>query len=122
MDIYQQQIIDLYKNPLNKGNLEDAQIIQHESNSTCGDDITLYIKFNEKDEVQDIKFEGQGCTISQASASLLTEEMKGKKREDLEKINKEDIIEMLGIELSPTRLKCALLILQALSRGLKNIK
>lgn len=116
MDIYQEQILDLYKNPLNKGVLEHAQIKQHEYNPSCGDDLTFYLLF-EGDTLKDIRFDGHGCAISQASASLLTEEAKGKTIQQIHQMSKENILELLGIELGPTRLKCALLSLQALSRG-----
>jgi nitrogen fixation NifU-like protein len=85
-------------------------------NSSCGDDLTLHLFF-EEDHLQDVKFEGIGCAISMASTSLLTEKAKGMKLADIEKMNKDDILKLLGIDLSPTRLKCALLSLQALSKG-----
>lgn len=116
MDLYQEQILDLYKNPLNKGKVEHAQIIQHEFNPTCGDEITMYLRF-EADILKEISFGGKGCAISQASASLLTDSVKNMTVADLENFSKEHLLELLGIELGPTRLKCALLSLQALSRG-----
>ncbi len=121
MDIYQEQILDLYKHPLNYGKLEKAQIVRHEINPTCGDEITMYLLF-EGDILKHITFEGKGCAISQASASLLTEFSTGKSITELEGIGKATILEMLGIELGPTRLKCALLSLQALSRGVLEYK
>lgn len=121
MDIYQEHILDLYKHPLNKGKLDDAQVHQHEMNSSCGDDLTLHLLF-EKDTLKDVKFEGIGCAISIASTSLLTEKVKGMKLSDIEKLNKDDILKLLGIDLSPTRLKCALLSLQALSKGVIEYK
>ena len=121
MDLYSEQILDLYKHPLNKGNLDNAQIHQHEMNSSCGDDLTLHLLF-EKEKLKDVRFEGVGCAISMASASLLTEKAKGMKLSEIEKLNKEDILKLLGIELSPSRLKCALLSLQALSKGVIEYK
>lgn len=117
MNIYQEHIIDLYKNPLNKGCLSEAQVHQHEMNSSCGDEITLHLLFK-KDKLIDVQFEGVGCAISIASASLLTEKIKGMSLSELQQFTKEDIIHMLGIEISPTRLRCALLPLQALSKGI----
>lgn len=116
MDIYQEHILDLYKHPLNKGNIDNAQIHQHEMNSSCGDEVTFHILFENR-KVKDVKFEGVGCAISMASASLLTEKIKGMPIEKIEKLKPDDITDLLNIDLSPTRLKCALLPLQALSKG-----
>jgi nitrogen fixation NifU-like protein len=117
MDIYQEHILDLYKHPLNKGKLDDAQVHQHEMNSSCGDNFTFHLLF-EKNKLKDVKFEGIGCAISVASASLLTEKVKGMNIQKIAQLTKEDVLEWLGIKLSPSRLKCALLPLQALSRGI----
>lgn len=117
MDIYKEHILDLYKNPLNKGKIDNAHIKQHELNSSCGDDITLYFLI-EDDKVKDVKFEGHGCAISIASTSLLTEKIKGMELSKIKDISKEDVLDMLGIELGPTRLRCALLPLEAISKAI----
>lgn len=117
MDLYHAQILDLYKHPLNAGRLAQAQIQQHELNPTCGDEITVSILVQDE-AVADVRFEGSGCAISQASASLLTEEIKGQKLSQVLQITPEHVVELLGITLSPTRLKCALLSLQAITRGI----
>lgn len=118
MDIYKENIINHYKNPRNKGNLEDADCVVHEINTLCGDALKFYLKFDEKKEkIIDIKFEGEGCAISQATASMLTEEIKGMTLEELKKkVNKDFILDLLGVEINPARLKCALLSLECLKK------
>lgn len=118
MNIYQQNIIDHYKSPKNYGALEDADYVVYEVNSFCGDGLKFFIKLDEgKEKIVDIKFQGEGCSISQATASMLTEEMKGLTLEEMKKaVTKEFILELLGVELSPSRLKCALLSLEALKK------
>lgn len=118
MNLYQQQIIDHYKHPRNEGRIENADFVVYEVNTLCGDGLKFYIKLDEKKEIiEDVKFEGEGCAISQASASMLTEEIKGMNLDDAKKdIDKDFIIEMLGIEINPSRLKCALLSLECLRK------
>lgn len=117
MDLYHQQILDLYKNPLNKGVLSDATWERHEVNPTCGDEVTVYCQVQDGRVVR-MTHQGHGCAISQASASLLTDEAPGKTLDELFAIAPTQVVEMLGIELGPTRLKCALLPLQAITRGI----
>jgi nitrogen fixation NifU-like protein len=119
-EIYQEFIIELYKNPLNFGKLPGADYRAEIFNATCGDMIELYIKVH-GDIVAEAKFVGKGCAISQASASLFTGYLKGKKVAALGKITKEDILALLKVDLSknPTRMKCALLPLDALRKALK---
>lgn len=116
MDLYHQQILDLYKNPLNKGVLDNPTWSRHEINPTCGDEVTVYCEVADGKVVR-MMHQGHGCAISQASASLLTDEAPGKTSEELAAITPTQVVEMLGIELGPTRLKCALLPLQAITRG-----
>ncbi|MEM3386878.1 MAG: SUF system NifU family Fe-S cluster assembly protein [Nitrososphaerales archaeon] len=119
-EIYRDMILDYYRHPRNYGSIEDAEIKVQESNPLCGDDIELYIKFDEEKNVKDIKFKGRGCAISVASASLMTELLKGKKLDDLLSFSKKDLLEALGIEtlgLNPVRIKCALLPYKALKIG-----
>lgn len=118
MNIYQQQIIDNYKNPKNKGIIENADFVVYEVNTLCGDGLKFFLKLTaNKEEIAEIKFEGEGCAISQATASMLSEELKGMKFADLKKeITKEFILDLLGIELNPSRLKCALLSLECLKK------
>jgi len=113
---YREYILDHFKNPRNYGRLEHADISHEENNPLCGDVVGM--DFRVKDGViEDIRFHGRGCAISQASASLLTERLKGLSLENARKINKEDVLGELGIEISPARIKCALLSLKVLKVG-----
>lgn len=115
MDIYMEHILDHYKNPRNYGKIEQSDAFFEGGNPTCGDMVRMYIKLDKsKSKIEDIKFEGKGCAISQASASILTEMVKGKDIEYVKKLTKDDLLNELGIELSPTRLKCAILALETL--------
>ncbi|OIP83606.1 SUF system NifU family Fe-S cluster assembly protein [Candidatus Roizmanbacteria bacterium CG2_30_33_16] len=119
MNIYKETIIDHYQNPRNFGKLKQFQHSVKLNNPFCGDEITLYINIQEK-KIKEISFQAKGCAISIASASLLTENVKGKTKEQLRKLNRDFIIKMLGIDLGINRLKCALLPLDALKQILKN--
>ncbi|HLC68256.1 MAG TPA: SUF system NifU family Fe-S cluster assembly protein [Candidatus Bilamarchaeaceae archaeon] len=118
-DMYREFILELYKNPINFGKLEDADLHAESYNPLCGDKVEMYVKLT-NGKVSDVKFDGSGCAISQASASLLTEEIKGKTTEQLKAMAKEDILRILQIDLSknPSRLKCALLSLETLKKAL----
>lgn len=116
-DMYAEMIIDLYRHPMNYGKIENPDIKAQDTNPICGDIIEIQVKLN-KDRVKEVKFNGKGCAISQASASLLTEMIKGKKIDELLKMDKKDILDALGIEISPVRLKCALLPLKVLKMGI----
>ena len=120
-NIYRENILDHFKNPRNFGNLAEADAEQIEVNTLCGDEIKVQIKVD-GNSIVDIKFSGRGCAISQASASILTEFVKNKSFDDVEKLERGDIIEMLGIPISPIRLKCALLSLYAIKNALGKIK
>jgi len=115
--MYQENILDHYKSPRNFGKIENASVHHHEYNPLCGDEIELFLVIKDK-KVVDVKFQGHGCAISQASASLLSEEIKGKGIDELKKMTKENILELLGITLSPVRLKCALLSLDTLKNSI----
>jgi nitrogen fixation NifU-like protein len=113
---YREYILDHYKNPRNYGRLEHPDISHEEDNPLCGDVVGM--DFRIKDGViEDVRFHGRGCAISQASASLLTERLKGLPLEQARKIGKEDVIGELGIQISPARIKCALLSLKVLKVG-----
>ena len=117
-DIYREIILDHYRNPRNKGKLALADVSVHDNNPLCGDEIDIHLKI-ESDKVQEIKFEGRGCAISQASASMLTEMVMGKDLEFLKDLKKEDILENIGLtNLGPARIKCALLSLKVLKVGM----
>ncbi len=116
-EIYTRMIIDLYRNPLNYGEIEKPDIKAKDTNPICGDIIEIQIKLN-KDIIKDVKFNGKGCAISMASASLLTEMIKGKSIDESLKMDKNDILDALGIKMSLVRLKCALLPLRTLKMGI----
>ena len=116
-DLYREQIIDRYQNPLFKGELDPNDISFEDSNPLCGDEIRIDLRIDERDLVQEAVFSGHGCAISQASADLLMERIQGKSLDEVKSLTKEDILEMLGIELGPVRLKCALLSLKVLKAG-----
>lgn len=113
MSIYKDIILDHYQNPRNFGKLKKPTATISVSNPLCGDKIKMEIAENQN-VIKDISFSGEGCAISKASASMLTEYAKGKTKDELRKIDKTFIINMIGFELSPNRLKCALLPLEAL--------
>ena len=119
--IYRENILDHYKHPHNKGLIEDAEIKSTENNPLCGDVITVNLKLNGL-KVWDIKFSGNGCAISQSAASMLTDEIKGKTLEDVKKINREDIADLLGIDIGPVRTKCAVLGLVAIKEGINKFE
>jgi len=117
-EMYQEQILDHYKHPRNRGEMKDADLQARDYNPLCGDDLTIYLKTDEKGTITDVKFTGQGCAISQSSASMLTMMLKGKNVTDAKAIDPDRIVKMLGIPLSAVRLQCALLSLQVLKKAL----
>lgn len=119
-DFYRQNILDHYQNPRNFGTLEKPDISAEDSNPLCGDKIRMEIKVKDG-RVEDVRFTGIGCSISRAAASMLTEEIKGKTLEEVKRLGRDDVLEMLGIELGPVRLKCALLALKTLKVGVYGI-
>ena len=119
--IYRENIIDHYKNPHNKGLIKNADIKFTENNPLCGDVITITIKISRK-KIEDIKFEGRGCAISQSAASMMTDELKGKALEEASGFTREKVIGMLGIEIGPVRTKCAVLGMVAMKEGIKEFQ
>jgi len=118
-DMYREHILDHYKHPRNFGVLDPASVDHEANNPLCGDQIRLTFVVNAKDEVEDVKFTGRGCAISQASASLLTSRIKGKPLSEIKTIDRDQVVQMLGIPISPVRLKCALLSLAVLREGIE---
>jgi nitrogen fixation protein NifU and related proteins len=116
-DLYREVILDHYKNPRHHGTLNPHDFSYEDDNPLCGDRIRMDVRLDENQRVKDVAFTGKGCAISQASASMLTESILGKTLDEVKKISKDDILEMLGISLGPTRLKCALLSLKVLKAG-----
>ncbi len=119
MSIYLTHILEHAKNPTHFGKLETVTHSCKKNNPLCGDSIEVFLEV-ENDTLKKISFQGQGCAISQAAMSMLADELDGKSIEYAEKFSKEDIIDMLGIELSPTRLKCAILGRDVIIDALKN--
>lgn len=115
--MYTEIILEHYKNPANFGNLPNADMESYDENPICGDKIKMQIKLN-KNKIQIAKFKGDGCAICIASASMLTSHIKDMNLSDVKKISKDDIFELLGIELTPIRIKCALLSLKVLKMAL----
>ena len=120
-DLYREIIVDRYKNPQYKGKLEPNDITFEDDNPLCGDHIRVDLRIDEDGNVTEAVFDGYGCAISQASADLLIESIQGKHLNEVKSLTKEDIIELLGLELSPVRLKCALLSLKVLKAGVYGI-
>ena len=116
-DLYREVIIEHYKNPSYRGHLDPNDIQFEDNNPLCGDHIEITLQTAEDGTVKDARFDGHGCAISQASADLLMESIIGKPLEEVKKLSKQDILDMLGIDLGPVRLKCALLSLKVLKAG-----
>ncbi len=119
--MYQEQILDYARNPRNFGRLEDASISHEESNPLCGDVVRIDLRVGPDDRVTEARFSGKGCAISQASASMLTEQIVGRSVDEVKALSKDDILEMLGIPISAARIKCALLSLKVLKAGLYGV-
>jgi nitrogen fixation NifU-like protein len=120
-DFYRENILDHYRNPRNKGHLENPTHSHEEHNPLCGDVLHIDLHVNDEDVIQEVRFDGQGCAISQASASMLTEMVQGKTLEEAKLVEKEDILEALGIDIGPVRLKCALLSLKVFKAGVYGV-
>lgn len=121
MNMYQQQILDEYHNPRNTGELENPTHQTKAENDHCGDYITVYLKV-EDNMIQDVSYQAEGCSISIASASLLSEKIKGLSLNQLNELSDQDVLELMGIELTTARLKCALLPLQAFQKAISTGK
>jgi nitrogen fixation NifU-like protein len=116
MDMYHEAILDHYRNPRHWGVLQPCDIDHEEKNPLCGDKLRLTLRVRDS-RIVEVGWSGEGCAISQASASMLGETLIGKTLEEARAITKEDVMEMLGISLGPVRLKCALLSLKVLKVG-----
>ena len=119
MDLYREQILDHYKNPRNFGHLDGADVVREEVNMSCGDQITIEIKHD--DRIKEIMFSGEGCAINRASASMLTELVQGMLIKDVMKLNFDDVQKLLGTTLTPSRVKCALLPLEAIQKAIQSV-
>ena len=119
-DIYRENILDHYKHPRNHGTLDQPDITYEDANPLCGDHIRMDLRVKDG-KIAEVRFSGHGCSISQASASMLCERIEGQPVEEIKKLSRDDVLEMLGIELGPVRLKCALLALKTLKAGVYGI-
>lgn len=113
-DLYREVIIEHYKNPDHRGTLDPHDYSFEDENPLCGDHIRIDLRVDESGKVTDVAFDGHGCAISQSSADLLLDSIIGKNIEEIKKLSKTDVLDLLGIELGPVRLKCALLPLKIL--------
>jgi len=121
-DLYRELIIDRYKNPQMQGNLDPNDYSDEDDNPLCGDRIRIEVRVDGNDVVTEAVFSGEGCAISLASADLLMESIIGKSLDEIKQVSKEDLLEMLGIQLGPVRLKCALLSLKVLKAGVYGLE
>jgi nitrogen fixation protein NifU and related proteins len=123
MDLYREVILDHYKNPRGHGVIEGADASAEGVNPLCGDEVSIFVQFADDGEtLEDVKFSGRGCAISQASTSMLMEMVKGRTAEEIAGLPKEELLEEVGIPLTPIRLKCALLGLGVLKVALHRAK
>jgi nitrogen fixation NifU-like protein len=119
-DMYRQQILDHYKNPRNYGELENATVTHVGENPMCGDTIEMQLVLDDDEEtIERVAFQGDGCAISQASASMLSEKLHGMPIDALREMDRDDIVDMLGVDISPMRIKCAVLAEKVAQDGLE---
>lgn len=116
--MYREEILEHYKSPHNAGRLADATFAHREINQSCGDTIDLYVRVGDSGHIDEVKFEGQGCAISQATVSMLTDHVKGMTLDAAARLGKDDIFALLGFPVGMTRLRCALLGLKTLQTGI----
>jgi nitrogen fixation NifU-like protein len=120
--LYREVILDHYKNPRSHGLLEHADAVAEGQNPLCGDEVTVSVRFGEGDTVEQIGFEGRGCAISQAATSMLTELVRGRTAQEIATMEKDELLDEIGIPLTPVRLKCAILGLGVLKLALHKAK
>lgn len=120
-DIYREDIMEIYKHPSNRGSLADPTVTQYENNPFCGDELTLQLKItggNGQEKIVDAKYEGTACAVAIVSASMLTDSIIGKSVAQAKALTKQDLLDLIGINLTTSRVKCATLILEALQKAL----
>ena len=122
-EVYLEQLKENYINPQNKGKLDEYTFMAHYKNPSCGDSFDMYVKINkENNKIEDLKYSGAGCAISTASMSLLSQKLIGMDFNEAKKLTDDDIYEMLGIKISPTRINCAMLSLKTFQKGVKELE
>jgi nitrogen fixation NifU-like protein len=119
-DLYREIILDHYRNPRNRGTLDPHDYSAEDVNPLCGDELRIDVRMDDG-RVGEIKFSGRGCAVSQASASILTEMVEGMTLDEVKALTKDDLLEEIGIPVSPARLKCALLSLKVLKSGVYGV-
>ncbi len=119
MQDYQEELMDIYKNPHNKGKLSLPSVSVSKKNPMCGDELTLELDIK-KGTVKDAKFDGSACSVSIISSSILTDYLIGKKIEEVKKLTEEDLLKLINLNLTTSRVACATLIFSALAEGLKS--
>jgi nitrogen fixation protein NifU and related proteins len=119
-DLFRENILDHYKHPRNRGTLEHPDISYEDANPLCGDRLRMDLNV-EDGHITQVRFSGVGCSISQAAASMLCEAVEGKSLDEVKRLSRDDVLEMLGIDLGPVRLKCGLLALKTLKAGVYGI-
>jgi nitrogen fixation protein NifU and related proteins len=121
--LYREVILDHYKNPRGHGVIEDADAEAEGQNPLCGDEVSIYVAFGEDGEtIDDVKFSGRGCAISQAATSMLMEMAKGRSAQQIAELDKDELLAEIGVPLTPVRLKCAMLGLTTLKVALHKAK
>lgn len=121
-EIFMEQLMDNYKNPQNFGDMEDYTFFKHQKNASCGDTFDLYVKLDDSSKISDVKYKGEGCAISTASFSILSQELIGMDFEKAKQLTDKDIFDMIGIRISPGRVNCALLSYRALKGGIEEFE
>ncbi len=116
--MYQENILDHYKHPRNFGDLQNAQATAHAANPLCGDELDFFLNFDSTDKVTEVKFSGRGCTITVASASMLSEKLNGMSRTDIAQLTNPDAVALLGVPVNPARMKCATLALETVQQAI----
>jgi nitrogen fixation NifU-like protein len=119
MDIYREEFMEIYKNPMNEGILDSPSIVEHGVNEACGDEMDLYLKI-EGDTIIDSSFKAQSCSVGIVASAIITDEIKGKKISEVKNFSKEDLLKLIGVNLTTSRIKCATLPLETLQESLKN--
>lgn len=116
--LYQEHILEHYRHPHNRERMEDFDVKHKGVNVSCGDDLTLYLKWGTDGKLANVTFEGFGCAISQSGASMLTDKVNGMTKEEILSLSQKDVYELYGVEISPQREKCAMLALHTLHEAL----